>query len=225
MSVILVVEDDADTAEVIQLLLEQSHFEVILARDGVAGLAQVEKACPDLIISDVNLPLMDGLALCREVRKEHQVPILMLSARQEELDKVLGLELGADDYLGKPFSGRELVARVKALLRRPATQAGPALIRSGPLTIDPQAREVLVSGQAVSLTASEFSLLQVLASRPKRVLSRQQLADLALGEDWVGDERTVDVHIRRMRAKLQAQERHEYVTAVRGVGYKFVAPQ
>lgn len=219
---ILIVEDDADTALMLETLLSEAHYQVEVARDGKTALTRVAQLQPQLVLTDVNLPEMDGISLCREIRRSSQVPILMLSARKEEFDRVLGLEMGADDYLGKPFSPRELLARVKALLRRQQPLQPPQVLEFGRLRIDLDERQASLEGQALPLTPSEYALLLCFAQRPRRALSRQQLADLALGQDWLGDERTIDVHVRHLRAKLKNAARHPYLFSVRGLGYKFV---
>lgn len=237
---ILVVEDDEDIARLLAVALESARFQVKVLGDGRLALESVLAGAPDVIIMDVDLPGLDGLSLCREVRKFSEVPVLMLSALREDIDKIVGLELGADDYLGKPFNMRELVARVRALHRRsqsrehsepiPApkpprqTTADPEVLDFGCLKIDLAARVVKVAETPVHLTATEFSLLQALAQRPGRVFSRQQLLDLVWGPEWVGTDRTVDVHLRRTRSKLLEHSPHEFVEAVRGVGYKLALP-
>ena len=238
---ILVVEDDEDIARLLAVALESARFQVKVLGDGRLALESVLASAPDVIIMDVDLPGLDGLSLCREVRKFSEVPVLMLSALREDIDKIVGLELGADDYLGKPFNMRELVARVRALHRRsqsrehgepdpsppkPSSQAitDSEVLDFGCLKIDLAARVVEVAGSSVHLTATEFSLLQALAQRPGRVFSRQQLLDLVWGPEWVGTDRTVDVHLRRTRSKLLEHSPHEFVEAVRGVGYKLALP-
>lgn len=236
---ILVVEDDEDVARLLAAALSTARFQVDLLADGSQALESIRKAVPDAIVMDVNLPGLDGLSLCREVRRFSLVPILMLSALQEDIDKIVGLELGADDYLGKPFSMRELVARVRTMHRRSqgresagSQSAGATLpsvkdldsLQLGSLKICPAAREVEMDGVCLQLTSTEFSLLQFLAERPGRVFSRQELLDQVWGQDWVGTDRTVDVHLRRVRSKLLEHSPHDFLQSVRGVGYKFVAP-
>jgi DNA-binding response OmpR family regulator len=201
----------------------------VVAEDGPGGVALVEREDPDLVILDVMLPGFDGLEVCRRIRRARITPILMLTARATELDKVLGLELGADDYLTKPFSMRELLARVGALLRRverlrdqsrPAEDEG-AIVRAD-LTIDPITREVISAGQRVQLTAREFDLLRLLASNPGRVFSREYLLDRLWGEEYGGFDRTVDTHILRLRKKLGGSgSPGERIVTLWGVGYKF----
>ncbi len=221
--VILMVEDEAAVRDVARLYLEKEGFRVVPALDGEQALEQLTAVNPDLVILDIMLPKKDGWSVCREIRRQTAVPIIMLSAKGEEYDRVLGLELGADDYVTKPFSPRELVARVKAVLRRsnaPAsTGAGPALRYPG-LTIDTEARRVEVEGQPIALTPKEFELLAFLASRPRRVFSREQLLAGVWDYEYPGDTRTVDTHIKRLREKLRGTGRN-YLKTVWGLGYKF----
>lgn len=220
---ILLVEDEQTVQEVARLYLEKEGFRVITADDGEKALEQVRSANPDLVILDIMLPRKDGWAVCREIRQYLAIPIIMLSAKGEEYDRVLGLELGADDYIVKPFSPRELVARIKAVLRRSsATEmigAQPPLRYPG-LTIDTAAHLVEVDGQAVSLTPKEFELLAYLAARPRRVFNREQLLAGIWGYEYLGDTRTVDTHIKRLREKLRGTGRN-YLKTVWGLGYKF----
>ncbi len=221
--VILLVEDEQAVQEVARLYLEKDGFRVVSAVDGEEALEQVRSANPDLVILDIMLPKKDGWTVCREIRRHLSVPIIMLSAKGEEYDRVLGLELGADDYVTKPFSPRELVARVKAVLRR-SSAAGtnstePALRYPG-LTVDTVAHLVEVEGRAVSLTPKEFELLAFLAARPRRVFSREQLLAAVWGYEYPGDTRTVDTHIKRLREKLRGTGR-SYLKTVWGLGYKF----
>jgi two-component system response regulator ResD len=220
---ILLVEDEQTVQEVAQLYLEKEGFRVITAGDGEKALEQVRSVNPDLVILDIMLPRKDGWAVCREIRQYLAVPIIMLSAKGEEYDRVLGLELGADDYIVKPFSPRELVARVKAVLRRSSAagmiEAQPPLRYPG-LTIDTAAHLVEVDGRAVSLTPKEFELLAYLAARPRRVFNREQLLASIWGYEYLGDTRTVDTHIKRLREKLRGTGRN-YLKTVWGLGYKF----
>jgi DNA-binding response OmpR family regulator len=221
---VLVVEDDADIAQLLRITLESEHFEVRTAGDGTAGYEVAVRDLPDLIILDVMLPGLDGFELCRRFRQETrtaQVPILMLSARTDEVDKVLGLELGADDYLAKPFSPRELAARVRAILRRGAHSGDePQALHSAPLDIDLARHEVTVDSRAVQLSHKEFGLLVELVKGGGRVFSRTQLLDLVWGFDYVGGTRTVDVHINHLRDKLP--EIAGRIVTVKSVGYKYV---
>lgn len=221
--VILMVEDEATVQDVARLYLEKEGFRVVSAFDGEEALEQVRAVNPDLVILDIMLPRKDGWSVCREIRRQTAVPIIMLSAKGEEYDRVLGLELGADDYVTKPFSPRELVARVKAVLRRSNAPAGagaePALRFPG-LTIDTVAHQVEVEGQPVALTPKEFELLAFLAARPRRVFSREQLLAGVWDYEYPGDTRTVDTHIKRLREKLRGTGRN-YLKTVWGLGYKF----
>jgi len=230
---ILVVDDELPIIELISSYLRSEGFSVHTATDGQHVLEQVRAVRPDLIILDVMLPGIDGVELCRRIQQEFDVYILMLTARAEEIDKIVGLSVGADDYLTKPFSPRELVMRVKAILRRsrshsPAqsvrtTNARPA-IRHGDLKIDPETREVWANGALVDLTPREFDLLYALAEQPGRVFNRDQLLERVWGHDFAGVDRVVDVHIGLLRRKLEPdRDPPEIIVTVRGVGYKFVA--
>ena len=226
---IVVVEDEPIIAAAVAARLRKETFRVEVAEDGPAGVDLCERLRPDLVVLDVMLPGFDGLEVCRRIRRARITPILMLTARATELDKVLGLELGADDYLTKPFSMRELLARVGALLRRVERlrdQSRPAedqeaIVRAD-LTIDPLTREVISAGQRVQLTAREFDLLRLLASNPGRVFSREYLLDRLWGEEYGGFDRTVDTHILRLRKKLGGPgSPGERIVTLWGVGYKF----
>jgi two-component system response regulator ResD len=221
--VILMVEDEAAVRDVARLYLEKEGFRVVPALDGEQALEQLAAVNPDLVLLDIMLPKKDGWSVCREIRRQTAVPIIMLSAKGEEYDRVLGLELGADDYVTKPFSPRELVARVKAVLRRSSAPAGagtgPALRFPG-LTIDTEAHRVEVEGQPVALTPKEFELLVFLAARPRRVFSREHLLAGVWDYDYPGDTRTVDTHVKRLREKLRGTGR-SYLKTVWGLGYKF----
>ncbi|MBI3928628.1 MAG: response regulator transcription factor [Armatimonadetes bacterium] len=222
---VVVIDDDPDVCDLVRLCLEEAGFSVEIVRDGKAGLEAVDTRPPDLVVLDVSLPTLDGLTVCRELRRRHNMPILMLSARGQDVDKVVGLEVGADDYLSKPFNPRELEARVRALFRRWTRLGAPGqereLLVRGALGIDVQAHEVQIGGVPVHLTPTEFALLHHLAAHPGQVMTRQVLLDRVWGDDYYGDERTVDVHIRHLRGKLKQVDPTEYVVAVRGVGYKF----
>ena len=217
---IVVVEDDPHIADLVELYLRRDGFRVIQAASGEAGLAAYEREQPRLIILDVGLPgELDGFEVCRRLRADN-VPILMLTARDDEIDRVLGLELGADDYVTKPFSPRELVARVKAVLRRTDRPAQtPTVLQAGDIEVDTGRREARVEGQAVPLTTREFDLLLFLAENAGLALSRQQILDGAWGVGWYGDERTVDVHVRQLRKKLGEGDSFPLAT-VWGVGYR-----
>jgi DNA-binding response OmpR family regulator len=217
---VVVVEDDPSIADLVDLYLRDAGFRVWQAADGSAALAAVAQREPRLVILDVGLPgELDGLEICRRLRANSRVPIIMLTARDTEIDRVLGLELGADDYVTKPFSPRELVARVRAVLRRTdaPTDAGPRVLELGPIAVDQGRREVRVGGRPVALTAREFDLLAFLAENRGLALTRRQLLDGAWGHDWFGDERTVDVHVRQLRKKLGDDLR---LATVWGVGYR-----
>ena len=221
---ILIVDDEAHIVELVRLYLERDGFRVESASDGAQGLRLALELRPALIILDLMLPEVDGLEVCRRVRADSDVPIVMLTARDEDVDKIVGLELGADDYLTKPFNPRELLARVKAILRR--TEAAPRsegkALHLGDLTVDPARREVTVAGLPVALRAKEFDLLQAFAEHKGLVLTREQLLSRVWGYDFYGETRTVDVHVAHLRKRLAASTgvRIETVT---GVGYKLVA--
>ncbi len=214
---IVVVDDEANIADLVGLYLEREGFRVLKAPTGDAGLDAFRTHRPRLVVLDVGLPDMDGLEVCKQIRQTSQVPIIFLTARDGEVDRVLGLELGADDYLTKPFSPAELVARVKAVLRRTDGSSTPDVVQAGRVAIDAGRREVRVDEEVVELTTKEFDLLKFLAERPGLALSRQQILDGVWGYDWFGDARTVDVHIAQVRKKLgDAVDIH----TVRGVGYR-----
>lgn len=219
---IVVIEDDPAIADLVDLYLRQAGFRVYQATDGEAGLRQVRDRDPRLVVLDVGLPgAMDGFDVCRALRADRDVPVIMLTARDDEIDRVLGLELGADDYVTKPFSPRELVARVKAILRRAdgpaATGGGPPVHVVGAIAVDTGRREVRRHDEVVALAAREFDLLAHLAEHRGLALSRRQLLDGVWGVDWVGDERTVDVHVRQLRKKLGDDLP---LATVWGVGYR-----
>lgn len=221
---ILVVDDEPAIVDMLAYNLERANFEVVIARDGEEALIKACEDQPDLIILDLMLPRLDGLEVCRALRRERDVPIIMLTARDSEVDRVVGLELGADDYVVKPFSVRELMARVKSVLRRstprPADTASETA-RAGALVVDAPRHQAQWQGIELELTALEFELLLVLARHPEQVLSREQLLTQIWGYDYYGDLRVVDAAIKRLRAKLrQAAPEDELITTVRGVGYK-----
>ena len=225
---ILLIEDHRDIAQLVSMHLADQDMTVEHAGDGTLGLSKALDNAHQLIILDLMLPGLDGLELCRQLRTQGcQTPVLMLTARSTELDRVLGLEIGADDYLTKPFSVRELVARVKAILRRvtPAatTTSGPrAMLQTGDLSVDQETREVQLAGQDVQLTAREFDLLTHFMRHPGRVFSRGQLLDQVWGYSHSGYEHTVNSHINRLRAKIESEPaRPQFIRTVRGVGYKF----
>jgi phosphate regulon transcriptional regulator PhoB len=223
---ILIIEDDRDIVELVRYNLAGEGFEVSAAGDGISGLAQLRKSPPDLLVLDLMLPKMPGLEICKEVRRDtalNRLPILMLTARGEEADRVVGLEMGADDYVTKPFSPRELVARVKALLRRsePAAEVDRP-IEVGKLLIDPSSYRVTRGGKALTLSTLEFRLVHYLAARPNRVFTRDQLLDAVWGTERFVTPRSVDVYIRRLREKIEIDpENPVHLKTVRGAGYLF----
>jgi two-component system response regulator VicR len=225
---ILIVDDEPPIVDVLSYNLKQANYEVVVARDGKEALSQAQRERPDLVILDLMLPYMDGLEVCRILRRERNVPIIMLTARDAEVDRVVGLELGADDYVVKPFSVRELMARVKNVLRRAAPQPAetpPDTVQVGTLTVDVARHEARLGVVTLELTKREFALLQTLARHVGQVLSREQLLEHVWGYDYHGDLRVVDAVIKRLRAKLrQAAPRSEIIITVRGVGYK-LSPQ
>lgn len=221
---VLVVDDEAAISELVSYNLTREGFEVITADNGLGALTMVEKQGPDLVILDVMLPGLSGLDVCRMIRQKTDVPIVMLTARKDEVDRVLGLELGADDYVTKPFSPRELVARVKAILRRTANKSREVAeeVRAPGLSIDFERRAALVDGQEMNLTFTEFELLGILARHPGRAFTRDELLARVWGDDFFGDARTVDVHVRHLREKLKDnQGSPRFIETVRGVGYRF----
>ena len=224
---ILVIEDEVKIARLVRDYLENAGYRVLVATRGDEGLALARTERPDLIVLDLMLPGLDGLDLCRKVRQSSQVPIIMVTARAEEADRLIGLELGADDYVTKPFSPRELVARVRAVLRRARGEAPPELLRAGDLALDVAAHAVTLGGRPVELTPTEFALLEALMRAPGRVLSRLQLLEQAQGEAYEayeGYERTVDAHIKNLRQKIEPDPKNpRYITTVYGVGYRLDA--
>ena len=223
---ILVIEDDKDIVELVRYNLEKEGYQITACSDGATGLAQLRKSAPDLLILDLMLPKLSGLEICKEIRRDERLgrlPILILTARGDEADRVVGLELGADDYVTKPFSPRELVARVKALLRRVQPPGEEAkLLEIGELRVDPISYRAQREGRTLPLSTLEFRLLYYLASRPNRVFSRDQLLDAVWGTDRFVTPRSVDVYVRRLREKVERNpERPEYLKTVRGAGYLF----
>jgi DNA-binding response OmpR family regulator len=223
---ILVVEDEPSIAEVVSLYLGRAGFEVRTVGDGLAALDEVERKTPDLIVLDLMLPKLDGLEVTRRVRSRRDTPIIMLTARKSEIDRIGGLELGADDYVVKPFSAQELVSRVRAVLRRvnapPPTDSSEEPLDFGDLVIDPVARKVSVAGSERSLTAREFDLLLTLARRPHAVFNRDRLLEMVWGSADYIDPSTVTLHVRRVRAKIEVDPSHpRHVTTAWGVGYRF----
>jgi len=218
---VLVVDDDAKTVELVKLYLNRDGYKVIAAYDGAEALRLARKGRPDLIVLDLMLPGMDGLEVCRILRDESDVPIIMLTARTTDEDKLIGLGLGADDYVSKPFSPRELAARVRAVLRRLPGERGPAEVKHGALALNFLRQEASVAGRPLNLTPVEFKLLGVLMKEPGRVFSRAELVEKSMGYDYKGFDRTIDVHILNLRRKLERDSRHpDYIKTVYGAGYK-----
>ncbi len=218
---VLIVEDESKLAVLLRDYLVAAGFPVTIVERGDLAVAEVRKNTPALVILDIMLPGMDGMDVCREIRKFSAVPIVMLTARVEEIDRIVGLELGADDYVCKPFSPREIVARVKAVLRRSQPQSEELHLKVGPISMDCAAREVSVRGKPVSLTPNEFALLKALMARPNRVFTRGELLDLVQGYSSDGYERTIDSHIKNLRKKMaENYAEHEVITTVHGIGYK-----
>jgi two-component system response regulator ResD len=225
---VLVADDDPNVLDIIRLYFENQQISLVEASDGLQALKLVESEQPDIILLDVMMPNMDGFEACKEIRKKYDTPIIMLTAKGEELDRVLGLELGADDYVTKPFSPRELMARIKAIFRRmqPRTEVAEqeeevkTELVFPDLSIHTERREVLVAGDKVAFRPKEFDLLVFLARSPGSVFTREQLLEQVWGYDFIGDIRTVDVHIKKLRQKLNGLDQ-EYIQTVWGVGYKF----
>jgi two-component system alkaline phosphatase synthesis response regulator PhoP len=220
---IFVVDDEPQIVKVLKAYLEKAGYQVVTASDGKAALSIFEREKPDFMILDLNLPGMDGLDICKTIRRDSNIPILMLTARVEETDRLIGLELGADDYVVKPFSPREVVARVRTIFRR--TTAEPVkeeIIQVGDLMIDVEKHTVNLTGQQIELTPTEFGILVVLARQPKRVFSRLQIMEQAQGDAFVGYERTIDAHIKNIRIKMEPNPKKPiYIQTVFGLGYKF----
>jgi DNA-binding response OmpR family regulator len=221
---LLLVEDDASIREIASLGLEQAGFRVTSSGDGREGLVHFRREPFDLVVLDVMLPSLDGFEVCREIRKDSQTPIVMLTARSDLHDVVVGLELGADDYVTKPFELPELVARIKAVLRRSAADPGERVIAVDGLEIDPAGFTVRREGEEIALTATEFRLLLELVRRPKQVFTRELLLELVWNYDYLGDSRLVDAAVQRLRAKVEADPKEpKLIKTVRGVGYRFDA--
>jgi two-component system response regulator BaeR len=221
---ILIVEDEVKIAALLKDYLSRAGHSVTVLGRGDQVAAQMARTPPDLILLDVMLPGKDGLEVCRDIRRTSRVPIIMLTARVEEVDRLVGLELGADDYICKPFSPREVAARVKAVLRRTRPQPEGAPLVQGPLTLDPAAHQVTVAGRELDLTPSEFGLLEVLMASPQRVFARSELLNKVQGYQFEGYERTIDSHVKNLRRKIAAAlPQVEVIRTVYGVGYKFVS--
>jgi DNA-binding response OmpR family regulator len=221
---ILVVDDEKQIVKVVKMYLDQAGFRVVTAYDGAAALAVFRHERPDLVVLDLNLPELDGLDVCRAIRRESKTPIIMLTARAEETDKLIGLEIGADDYIVKPFSPREVAARVRVVLRRVTGElALPHVLRAGDLMLDLERHTLQRGTQQIELTPTEFDLLAALMQNAGRALSRSQLLDQALSETFDGYERTIDAHIKNLRHKIEPDPKTpRFIVTVFGVGYKFV---
>ncbi|NCC31152.1 MAG: response regulator transcription factor [Chloroflexia bacterium] len=221
---ILIIDDHQSVRTLVAEYLAEHDYHVVTAADGEEGLAVAHRSKPDLVLLDIMMPKLDGLGFLQAFRRDHTAPVLMLTARVEETDKVVGLELGADDYLTKPFSMKELLARVRAHLRRASLgqqTVAVELLRVGDLSLNRGTREVLVGGQPVSLTPSEFSLLEAMMAAPGRVFSREHLLEVLQGNAYEGVERTIDVHIRNLRRKIEVDPTHpHYIETVFGAGYR-----
>jgi len=223
---ILVVDDEQKIVDIVRAYLEREGFRVVTAYDGEMALKVFRQEKPDLIVLDLMLPKMSGQDVCRAIRKESDVPIIMLTARDELTDKIIGLELGADDYLTKPFEGRELVARVKAILRRAEPKTSAPLVRAGDITVDTERRQVTVRDRMIELTTTEFELLKLLAAYPGRVFSRAELLDRLQGDAYEGYERTIDSHIKNLRRKIEPDpDKPSYIYTIYGAGYKLESPR
>jgi two-component system response regulator RegX3 len=223
---VLVVEDEESFSDALSYLLRREGYEVDVAASGPEGISAFERGGADLVLLDLMLPGLSGTEVCRALRARSRVPIIMLTARDAEIDKVLGLELGADDYVTKPFSSRELIARVRAVLRRgaEADEPGGATVEVGRIRLDVDRHVVSVDGRQVPMPLKEFDLLEMLLRNPGRVLTRGQLIDRVWGADYVGDTKTLDVHVKRLRAKIEPDPADpKHLVTVRGLGYKFEA--
>jgi two-component system response regulator RegX3 len=225
MTRVLVVEDEESFREALEFMLSKEGFEVVLAATGTDALVEFDRSGADLILLDLMLPGMSGTEVCRAIRAKSKVPIIMVTAKADEVDKVVGLEIGADDYVTKPFSSRELVARIRAVLRRNSDfEETPVILtlEVGPVRLDTERHKVSVRGEAISLPLKEFDLLELLMRNAGRVLTRGQLIDRVWGSNYVGDTKTLDVHIKRLRAKIEQDPAEPvHILTVRGLGYKF----
>lgn len=222
---ILVADDEANIIKLLRLYLREAGYEVVAARDGREALERFRAEAPDLVVLDLMMPYLNGFDVCTEIRKESDVPVIMLTARSDDVDKIVGLEMGADDYITKPFNPREVVARVKANLRRrdwdkAADEGEPQAITIEDLTLDPSARNVIVAGEHVRLRQREFDLLEAFMRHPNVAMDRERLLSMVWGEDFYGDARTIDVHVAWLREKLKAAR--PKIETVWGVGYKLV---
>jgi two-component system response regulator RegX3 len=226
MTLVLVVEDEPNLREPLVYLLQKEGYEVIEAEDGNQAVSTFQKKKPDLILLDLMLPGMSGNEVCRTIRQESQVPIIMITAKDTEIDKVVGLEIGADDYVTKPYSTRELLARMKAVLRRGSevTVADSGLLKAGPVIMDLDRHTVSVNGEPIQMPLKEFELLELLIENVNRVLTRGQIIDRVWGSNYFGDTKTLDVHVKRVRSKIEEDpSRPRHLITVRGLGYKFEA--
>ncbi|HEY5032796.1 MAG TPA: response regulator transcription factor [Actinomycetes bacterium] len=224
MTRVLVVEDEESFSEALSYMLRKEGYEVAVADTGTGALEEFDRSGADLVLLDLMLPGLSGTEVCRQLRQRSNVPVIMLTAKDGEVDKVVGLELGADDYVTKPFSSRELVARIRAVLRRgsEAEELIPGTIEAGPVRMDVERHVVTVDGRAAPMPLKEFDLLELLLRNAGRVLTRMQLIDRVWGSDYVGDTKTLDVHVKRLRAKVEPDPANpRYLVTVRGLGYKF----
>jgi two-component system response regulator RegX3 len=222
MTRVLVVEDEESYSDALAYMLRKEGFEVAIAATGPDALTEFDRGGADIVLLDLMLPGMPGTEVCRQIRQTSNVPVIMVSAKDDEVDKVVGLELGADDYVTKPYSPRELVARIRAVLRRGAEpDLVPQTLEAGPVRMDTERHVVTIDGDEVRLPLKEFELLEMFLRNPGRVLTRGQLIDRVWGSDYVGDTKTLDVHVKRLRAKLEPDPAEpRYLTTVRGLGYK-----
>jgi two-component system, OmpR family, response regulator RegX3 len=222
---VLVVEDEESFSDALSYMLRKEGFEVSIAETGTQALSEFDRTGADIVLLDLMLPEMSGTEVCRQLRQKSHVPIIMVTARDSEIDKVVGLEIGADDYVTKPYSPRELVARIRAVMRRQAPDAGdqtPPTLSAGPVRMDVDRHVVTVSGAAVQFPLKEFELLELLLRNAGRVLTRGQLIDRVWGADYVGDTKTLDVHVKRLRSKIEPEpSTPRHIVTVRGLGYKF----
>ena len=224
MTRVLVVEDEESYSDALAYVLRKEGFEVTLAGTGTAALEEFDRAGADIVLLDLMLPELSGTEVCRRIRQTSNVPVIMVSAKDDEVDKIVGLELGADDYVTKPYSPRELVARIRAVLRRgvEAVELSPATLEAGPVRMDVERHVVTVRGRDTSLPLKEFELLEILLRNAGRVLTRAQLIDRVWGSDYVGDTKTLDVHVKRLRSKIEPDPgAPAHLLTVRGLGYKF----
>ncbi|WP_341717790.1 response regulator transcription factor [Micromonospora sp. FIMYZ51] len=225
MSRVLVVEDEESFSDALSYMLRKEGFEVSVAATGTSALTEFDRTGADIVLLDLMLPEMSGTEVCRQLRQRSRVPIIMVTARDSEIDKVVGLEIGADDYVTKPYSPRELVARIRAVLRRQsaeATESGGPTLAAGPVRMDIERHVVTVDGATVQLPLKEFELLELLLRNAGRVLTRGQLIDRVWGADYVGDTKTLDVHVKRLRSKIEPEpSAPRHIVTVRGLGYKF----